>query len=66
MTATVKVSDGANQSIVLTAAVQAVEDFLQPFSWPWSNTLRYNQLIAILAEVLVSNMSPLSTPRLTT
>lgn len=51
VTATIKVTDGSDASTVLAAATQAVEDFLQPFAWPWANTLRYNQLVAVLARV---------------
>lgn len=63
VTATVKVSSGADVSIVLATATQAVEDFLQPFTWPWANTLRYNQLIAVLADIPgVEYVADITTP----
>ena len=49
--ATIKAQNGYDPAAVATAATQAVTAFLQPYSWHWTNTLRYNQLLAVLAQV---------------
>jgi hypothetical protein len=49
--ATIKAQNGYDPAAVATAATQVVTAFLQPYSWPWTNTLRYNQLLAVLAQV---------------
>jgi len=61
--ASVKVLDGFDASTVVTAATQAVTAFLQPSAWPWENTLRYNQLVALIAGVPgVEYVAAITTP----
>lgn len=51
VTATVHVTAGSTLATVQAAVVAALQAYLAPSSWPWSATVRRNDLIAIMEGV---------------
>jgi phage-related baseplate assembly protein len=51
VTATLHLVAGADRATVVTAATEAVRNYLSPQSWDWRTTVRYNELIVLLDGV---------------
>lgn len=51
VTATVKKIDSYDSTDVLNDVVDAIEAYLNPATWPWSGTVRRNELITLISNV---------------
>ena len=52
VTATVKKIDSYDSTDVLNSVVDAIEAYLSPTTWPWSGTVRRNELITLISNVV--------------
>ena len=52
VTATVKKIDSYDSTVVLNSVVDAIEAYLSPTTWPWSGTVRRNELITLISNVV--------------
>jgi hypothetical protein len=63
VTVSIAIVAGFVEADVITAVTARLEEYLSPTTWPWSGTVRRNELISVIDQVLgVEYVGTLTTP----